>query len=1718
LHQLQLYMHNRRIDIMFLSETLLASDAQTAAIHAPAAGLRWLGCHRPAAHATGQEPDNTERNDGRRGGGIGFLVGHRVQARVLAKMPAGAMSIEVTRPRHEALAIIGAYVPPASSRYEHLGPRILDFVRQEYHRLSGTYRVVLILGDFNARIGNMLGRSCACPPQPRPGTRDRELATLFRELGVSPLHGRAGTPPAAATSRSPNPAAGGRAEVDYIAARCDLPTQEYSPMRTPQHGHQGLFDFGSTHVPIGARLSLRQRREMARRNERAATGRNAHGTGRAARLTVPYYNDRTAWHAASVVLQDGLHLVLSLPDDPTALDEAMSSLLQQVAKRAHDHVTMGDGASAIGAALLHTRGSRRRRTRKHARWGGGLPATVTAALRARDALLHKHRRTGAQEAELKALNKAARAAVRRCARIVNVAFATQAELVRQRSKRDFTKVVKRDTPDEPPEDGDNGMNATVALQPGQETELLPALLASNTALYRESRDSVPGLTDAAKRQKYLHSLPRAPCPALAASIAPEEVWRVLLPPHEDVTQLPCTARCSAAGCEHATGLRGAAGPDDSGCVLCRHQRDHHARYFAAREPAAGGAPPLPVPDYPPRVHTAKAADALGITVEHLRFPRGAEPAEWVNERRRTCAALTRLFNSVLNTGVVPDAWKHSVAVPLYKGRKAGPPASPDAYRTIAIGSCIAKVFCLVILARLQHWAERNGILSPQQVGFRPGRSAEAHVWTVRETVKHLIRTGHQQVTALFIDFRKAYDNVHQGALWEVLSWMGVPPKLLTVLINMNTGRTLRLRMGGSFSDPVSVTKGVPQGDALSPLLFNFFIETLHRMLAARLDLGVTVATAAGSLHLSHLAYADDMVLLGTGRACTAQQLAAVQDWCADWGLELAAGPSKTAAIQFNATTVTAGGTGVATASATVAHAAPHADTATPLTVGQLTVPWVSEYKYLGHGLRNDLDMSSVPAKILKTMRWLFFRYFLATDMTRLLPVAAQLEVFKTFVQGPVMYLACIAPTTRTLYDKVDTVIKRAARLILHLPATAPQLLPLADARLLPTAAVLVRARTRFLLYLEDEHGMLHGDIAPALHRLLRHATAPRAAAGQFPVAILRPWAQETSAFLQRELAPTPITAVPRPRGAWDAPRVAAVAARWSALGNHYLTAASRSNLTPAALMRPTGRQAQARTALRGWQRPPAAPPSAHVAAAHWGYIHPRPMETGDHGASTPWSARGPGCSGSPLAMTRVPATETAYMARLHMGRVALGRPPFTRGGRVLVEAADAPTGYSDTDGSSDGESTAGGNPEAPAAASRSTGGEPAPSAIQRTQPNRTRRGNLAVRAEHACLLCGQPDEDPLHLAVYCTHDAMRRHQRLQAASAQRFLERLLGAHLKAVAEGGWQGTIPNAELQGRIITARKAAAAVKWASADGQFVLYRLLHVLPWPARVIDAGWPLARALGDVFDHINTVPRTLRRPVDEWVRWAVQQRRHVASAWAAAIAAKRASIRADAIVDGRDGIAAARALFPRGALIHIGLPLLLPPWDAFINGVCDGCNRPCGEWAEADVQAAACVTCNAVRCGPCVGVTSKVTSWLDDSSSAWEWLCPQCTLGWWCEAALGPPPARAAVAGGDVLARAAAHFERSLASPQPVVGHAEQVVCFVLADKHTTHQARTAATPTRAVLMCDAASTPPTATGEAAPAGTPHVRLPWAPPPAVPTNDAPAAAGIREAHSPGPPH
>ncbi|KAJ4433911.1 hypothetical protein ANN_16224 [Periplaneta americana] len=80
------------------------------------------------------------------------------------------------------------------------------------------------------------------------------------------------------------------------------------------------------------------------------------------------------------------------------------------------------------------------------------------------------------------------------------------------------------------------------------------------------------------------------------------------------------------------------------------------------------------------------------------------------------------------------------------------------------------------------------------------------------------------VHQLFIDFKKAYDSVKREVLYDILIEFGIPKKLVR-LIKMCLSETYsRVRIGQFLSDAFPIHCGLKQGDALSPLLFNFALE------------------------------------------------------------------------------------------------------------------------------------------------------------------------------------------------------------------------------------------------------------------------------------------------------------------------------------------------------------------------------------------------------------------------------------------------------------------------------------------------------------------------------------------------------------------------------------------------------------------------------------------------------------------------------------------------------------------------------------------------------------------------------------------------------------------------------------------------------------------------------------------------------------------------------
>ena len=81
----------------------------------------------------------------------------------------------------------------------------------------------------------------------------------------------------------------------------------------------------------------------------------------------------------------------------------------------------------------------------------------------------------------------------------------------------------------------------------------------------------------------------------------------------------------------------------------------------------------------------------------------------------------------------------------------------------------------------------------------------------------------------FIDLQKAYDTVDRTILWQVLTRIGVPPRMIAVIQQ----RACVQLDGRDCSDWFEIERGLRQGCMLSPLLFNIFFAAVLTVVLQR---------------------------------------------------------------------------------------------------------------------------------------------------------------------------------------------------------------------------------------------------------------------------------------------------------------------------------------------------------------------------------------------------------------------------------------------------------------------------------------------------------------------------------------------------------------------------------------------------------------------------------------------------------------------------------------------------------------------------------------------------------------------------------------------------------------------------------------------------------------------------------------------------------------------
>ena len=236
--------------------------------------------------------------------------------------------------------------------------------------------------------------------------------------------------------------------------------------------------------------------------------------------------------------------------------------------------------------------------------------------------------------------------------------------------------------------------------------------------------------------------------------------------------------------------------------------------------------------------------------------------------------LTNLFNSCLDHGIYP--WNESIISPLHK---KGNVSNPDNYRAIAVSSVIGKVFSTILLERLKLFKKENCPDPPNQLGFTKGAQTYDHILTM-QTIASKYKKMHKPVYAVFVDFKKAFDSVCRQALFYKLAKLGVTGKFYSVLKTMYANSFAYVKLSGHLSRRISIQKGTEQGHPLSPDLFKIFVSDLSPLLESN------CSPELSNTLISHLLWADDLIMLSLNPKACQQHLNILGKYCNDWGLEV----------------------------------------------------------------------------------------------------------------------------------------------------------------------------------------------------------------------------------------------------------------------------------------------------------------------------------------------------------------------------------------------------------------------------------------------------------------------------------------------------------------------------------------------------------------------------------------------------------------------------------------------------------------------------------------------------------------------------------------------------------------------------------------------------------------------------------------------------------------
>ena len=255
------------------------------------------------------------------------------------------------------------------------------------------------------------------------------------------------------------------------------------------------------------------------------------------------------------------------------------------------------------------------------------------------------------------------------------------------------------------------------------------------------------------------------------------------------------------------------------------------------------------------------------------------------------ASVVKEVRQIFSSGRVPEYLNRTLIslIPKCLG-----PETLSQFRPISLCNTVYKIVTKILVSRLRPII--GNLVSPFQAAFVPGRRGLDNVVIAQELIHSIHRKkGRMGQLILKLDLEKAYDRLEWDFIREVLAFFKLPPSFVDLVLECVSTSSFSILVNGGQLENFKPSRGIRQGDPLSPYLFILCMEYLSLKILEACDNNSWKAIKASRTgpSFSHLFFADDLLLCTEASSnCCHTITRILEDFCLQSGQKVSLPKSK----------------------------------------------------------------------------------------------------------------------------------------------------------------------------------------------------------------------------------------------------------------------------------------------------------------------------------------------------------------------------------------------------------------------------------------------------------------------------------------------------------------------------------------------------------------------------------------------------------------------------------------------------------------------------------------------------------------------------------------------------------------------------------------------------------------------------------------------------------